>query len=126
MQFWSGEHLAVEINGPDGNSEIVVSHPYALVGALAKADVRLTGQGVQKRDLLLIAIEGKLICRRLEATLPDAYQELQPDEWLELGEFRLRSRIVPPADLQDVKPATKSEVKSRIPVLRVRHKRRPS
>jgi hypothetical protein len=127
MQFWSAEQLAIEISGPQGNSEVVVPHPYALVGALAKADVRVAGQGAQKRDLLLVATSGKLICRRLEAPLPEAYRELQPGDWLELGEFRLRCRIVAsPPDLREEPDPAQAEVKSRIPVLRVRHKRRPS
>jgi pSer/pThr/pTyr-binding forkhead associated (FHA) protein len=122
MQFWSGDHLAIEVSGPHGASEIVVPHPYALIGALAKADVRLTGEGVQKRAALLYAVEGRIMCRRLEGELAEPYCEVSPGDWVQLGVHRLRARIVPHGDGS----LSLGEEKPRIPVLRVRHKARAS
>lgn len=119
MQFWSGDHLAIEVSGPGGASEVVVQRPYALIGALARADVRVSGDGVQKREALLYALDGKVMCRRLEAALPEAYTEVTPGKWLSLGQQRLRVRIIhngPDSRAIDL------DAKLRIPVLRVRHK----
>lgn len=130
MKLWSDEHLAIEVQGPDGKSETVVPRPYAVIGALARADVRLTGDGVQKREAILLAMEGKIICRRLEAALDSINQELQPDDWLQLGSYRLRARITtgPQGTQEDADDSclTAGDSKVRIPVLRVRRKGRPS
>jgi hypothetical protein len=96
MSYWCAEQLVVRVAGPEGEREVVLEQPFALVGTHARADVVLEAPGVHKRALLLVAMERGIYCVHLDveqaaSDVPGRW--LVNDDSIELGPFRLTARV---------------------------------
>lgn len=57
VTFWRWRPATIVIDGPGGVRRVSLEKPFAVVGSLAAADVRLQGPEIHRRELLLIAAE---------------------------------------------------------------------
>lgn len=96
MTFWCDDIIRVQVAGPEGEREVVVDHPFALVGYGAQSDVVLVGPGVRKRALFLLATKVgvyALNLDRAEAPVDEHGAWLSSDDEIVIGPYRLRVRL---------------------------------
>jgi FHA domain len=118
MNYWCDEKLVVHIVGPEGEREVVVEQPYAQVGAHSQSQVVLSGPGVGKRALLLLATEHGIYVLNLDmedATLEERGRWLNDTDSLLVGPYRLTVRAASGQSPRQQVPDLVA-VKSRLPI----------
>ena len=96
MSYWCEEKLVIRVRGPEGEREVALENPFALVGRHSRAHVVLDDMGVRKRAILLLAIDGGIYCAYLDVEQASQEQPgrwLKDDEPLQLGPFTLTARL---------------------------------
>lgn len=103
MSYWNEEKLVVRIRGPEGEREVTLDQPFALIGTHSRGHIVLEGPGVRKRALVLLAIERGIYCTYLdiEELRPEQCGRwLKDDEQIQLGPYTLVARLASAAPLQ--------------------------
>lgn len=92
--FWCQGELSVEVRSSDFVANFVVHKPYARIGSHPHAEVRLPG--LEKRSLLLLAMNEGIVCRRLSlAEEPAPRCGLWPaSQPVCLGDYRLTATLL--------------------------------
>ena len=93
MTFWCDDTIRVHVAGPEGEREVVVDHPYALVGYGVRSDVVLIGPGVRKRALFLLATKVGVYALNLDRAESPGDEHghwLTSDQEIVVGPYRLR------------------------------------
>lgn len=103
MSYWCDEKLAVRVTGPEGEREISLDQPFALIGSHSRAHIILSGPEVRKRALMLVAIEGGIYAAYLDAEQADPEERgrwLADGEAIQLGPYTLHARLASGQALQ--------------------------
>ncbi len=107
-QYWTSNRIRAEIIGPDGPTTVALDKPFALIGSHAKADLKLDGVKVARRQLFALATDAGIHILDLVDGRQQKKQQgfwLNPDQVMPVGDHQVRLGFVGRA-LPQPPPAT--------------------
>ena len=102
-KYWCRCRLIFDIEGPLGSWQAKVDKPFARVGSDTRSEVALPDADVPARCLYLHATEAGVFCvdLRHQRSSPRAVRGwLGPEQWIEVGRYRLRVAAAEPEGAQ--------------------------
>ncbi len=107
-QYWTSNRIRAEIIGPDGPTTVALDKPFALIGSHAKADLKLDGVKVARRQLFALATDAGIHILDLVDGRQQRKQQgfwLNPEQVIPVGDHQLRLGFVG-RELPQPPPAT--------------------